>query len=439
MLAVAVWAGRAAAQGPIIIGGAKGAGPACQTPAPVCPLPGAPQTLPPPTSSVPSAPSAPAAPPEAAPPPAETPTGTGAFRGPSSTNLVMSNLALAGSGTSATSAAAATGAGAVNLTSQVAATPSILPGLLTAASVQSARPMDRVFFTYSYLDRFQVLQGGSPSISSTTGTPLTVFSPVTRQPGFNLNMYYAGVEKTFLDGAASAYVVAPFLQATNNTTGQAIDGVGDIFAGLKYVLWSDAQRGSLFTVGMTVATPTGHNSTVTTQQLLTFPAGATSPATVQPFTSTVNPTYLQPWLAALLARDRVFVQEYFGVIIPTDSAVSTFINNDIAVGFQLYRSQCSFLSSITPIIDLQTLLPINHIGSSTTSAAGPTALGMPAGTPPALFATSNTLTFSNQVFLTSGVQFGLGDRAMLTTGVITPLAGPKAFNWGVTVGLNLFY
>jgi hypothetical protein len=380
-------------------------------------------------------------PPEAAPtPPTDTPTGTGAFRGPSSTNYVQSNLAIAGSGTSATSATAASG-GTFAASALLAQTPTILPGLLTAATVQSPVPADRVYFSYSYLDRFQVVTGGA-LITPTPFGGVAAFTPTVRQPGFNLNVYYVGFEKTFLEGQASAYIQAPFLQATDNITGQAIDGIGNLNVGMKYVLLRDQQSGSALTGGMTVSTPTGHNTTFVTERLVSINTAPFSVA-VTNFTSTTNPTYLQPWLAGLLTGERAFIQEYFGVIIPTDGSVSTFINNDVAVGFQLYRAQGRFLSSVTPIVDLQALLPINHIGSATGAAtsinglANPVAGASVAATP---FPTiNNNLSFSNQLFLTSGLQFGLGERALLATGVITPLAGPKAFNWGVTVGLNLFY
>src|SRR5947209_3374828 len=444
LLAVALGSGTASAQTPVTpappfaIGSAKGAAPGCGSPPPCCPTPAAPWALPP--SSTPSAsPSASPTPtPETPAPSAQSPTGTEAFRSLGLTNLVQANLASAGSGTSATSAAASTGVGGITTPSSFSTlTPTILPGLLTAASVQSPRPMDRVFFAYSYLDRFQTVGGGTIIPPATPGTPVTV-GPTTRQPGFNLNMYYVGAEKTFFDGMASAYILAPFLQATNNITGQPIDGVGNVSFGLKGVLLSDAQSGSVLSGGFTVSVPTGHNTTYVTERLVTF---ITAPATftVTPFTSTTNPTYLQPWLAGVIAGDRFFVQEYFGVIIPTDSVVSTFINNDIAVGFRLYRSPGSFLSAVTPVVDLQALLPINHIGSATGSAASVgtvSANGGAAVVPPTPIPSSNNLTFSDQLFLTSGVQFGLGERALLSAGIITPLAGPKAFNWGVTVGLN---
>ena len=449
LVAVSAGAGVAHAQTPVApappisVGGAKGWAPAWNGPPSCCP------TLPPLVAPSPTPGSTPTPTPSPTPAPTESPTGTSEFRTFGQTNLVQSNLALAGSGTSATSAAASTGAAAGSATTPSTLstlTPTILPGLLTAASVQSPRPMDRVFFAYSYLDRFQVVGGGVPLppsalVPGTVPTALTT-SPAIRQPGFNLNVYYLGVEKTFFNGMASVYVLAPFLQATNNVTTQAIDGFGNLSAGFKAVLLSDASSGSLLSGGFTASVPTGHSTTYATSQLATIIAPATTPTVLTTSTRTTNPTYLQPWLAGLLAGDRVFVQEYLGVIIPTDTAVSTFINNDIAVGYRMYRgAPGSFISAVTPIVDLQALLPVNHVGSATSGTIAGTPIGNAGAAiiPPTPIFGSNNLTFSDQIFLTSGVQIGLGNRAVFSTGIITPLAGPKAFNWGVTAGLNFFY
>ena len=55
---------------------------------------------------------------------------------------------------------------------------------------------------------------------------------------------------------------------------------------------------------------------------------------------------------------------------------------------------------------------------------GATATPTPFGTPiPGLFDTE--FGFSDQLFLTYGVQLGLGERAMLSTGIITPVVGPR--------------
>jgi hypothetical protein len=289
--------------------------------------------------------------------------------------------------------------------------------------------MDRVFLAYGYFDSFRVtgLPGGT-------------------RTGFNLNRFDVGAEKTFLNGLGSLYVRVPFLDATDNITGLAIDGLGDISAGLKVSLLTDRETGSTLTAGCTVSTPTSRDLTVTTSiftlDTTASTSGATLPAGLRtPTTATVNPTFVQPWVAGLLALDRLFVQDYFGVVIPTDDRVSTFLNNDFAVGYQVYRCRDRFISSIAPILDVQALIPLNHQG---TPAPATTDLSFPGNgiTATALrqMVPSNlTLNSPYQVWVTGGAQIGLADRVLLSAGVVTPVIGPKAYTVGATVGLNFFF
>lgn len=314
----------------------------------------------------------------------------------------LAQALISGGGVSAT-----TGVGGVGFTATPL--PVILPGLFTATMGESARPTDRIFTDYGYYSGFQVT-------SPLGGTV----------PGFNLNYWDFGVEKTFFDGRASIVVRVPLLDATDNSSGVPIDGFGDITAGLKVALWENCDTGSTVSGGLLVATPTGRNERFPTETII-GPAGPTV------VTTTVNPTYLQPFVAGVAVADRVYVQDFFGVVIPTDGRVSTFLNNDLSVGFRLYRSDCAdrLLSSITPTIDVQTLIPVNHVGR-------PAGFTSPGGTvPPEI--TNGDFGFSDQLFLTEGAQFGIRDRAAVSFGIVEPLMGPKAFSIGVVTSFNLFF
>ena len=151
------------------------------------------------------------------------------------------------------------------------------------------------------------------------------------------------------------------LYANDNTTGQGIDGIGDLAAGLKFAILMDAQTGSCLTGGMTVGVPTGRDAVVQTRTVATVqsatatmadgtidPGGHQSQPSSATTTTKVNPTILQPYLAGVLAFDRFYVQEYIGVVIPTDDRLATFINNDLSVGYQVYRGQGGLLSPSRP-------------------------------------------------------------------------------------------
>ncbi len=306
----------------------------------------------------------------------------------------------------------------------------ILPGLFTAINAEGAQPIDRIFASYGYFNNFKV--------ASPPGA------------GFDLNRFDIGAEKTLFDGRASIYVRVPFLYATDNTSGQPVDGLGDISAGFKYALLRDEETGSTLTAGMTVSAPTARDAVSTVAK---FNVSSTSPAGTSALfptqTSTINPTFLQPWVGGMLVLDRFTVQEYFAVIIPTEDKTSTFINNDIGLGYQLYRSECrdSFLTSVTPTIDVQVLLPLNHQGAPSTTTTAPASLAGLTGTGTAsddligksVQATPTSVNSPYQVFVTGGVGFGIGERAVLSIGVVTPVTGPKAFTTGGTVGFNFFF
>jgi hypothetical protein len=384
----------------------------------------------------------------------------------------------------------------VNLTqTSRGTTPLILPGLFTASEAEGALPVDRVFFTYGYFDRFRVggatglvpvsppmytidprsfvnqdnriitvilqtpdghqvastvfpakntIPGMAPQKQTSTITvpfPQTVFGQqATAGQGlgqsFNLNRYEAGLEKTFLDGRASFYLNVPVLDATDNNTGQGINGFGDISAGFKFVLLGDQETGSAITAGFTASAPTGRDTIVVTRinqaatihflppqpftsqgstivEKLTFDPN--NPPTLSPpqmETARINPTYLQPWLGGLLVQDRLFVQGYSGAIVPTDDRIPVYLNENLVVGYEAYRGpHDAVLASVAPFVGAQVLIPVS----------------------------GSEFRFPDQVFLSAGLGVRLGQRLVFTGSYVTPVAGPRAFDGGVTAGVNFLF
>jgi hypothetical protein len=389
-----------------------------------------------------------------------------------------------GAGTAATDATTAVTA-TVNITTTArSSAPLVLPGLLTAAETEGALPVDRVYFTYSYFDRFRVgptagsstITGVGPfSVASTnTSGPIIFQTPngtvlgtvngstvplpstakgstntaiiIVPQPGtalgsqgsgaggtFNLNRFEIGLEKTFFDGQASVFLHAPALDATDNTSGQPIDGFGDISAGFKVVLRGNPETGGVLTAGFTAAAPTARDTiltTTTTQNAtLVYPPAAPGSETTQFLTTAngtplltggttvvqttrINPAYLQPWIADLLVWDRLFVQEYIGAIVPTDMRIPVYINENLVGGFDVYRgSRDAFLTAVSPFVGTQVLVPVS----------------------------GTSFHFPDQVFLSAGLGVQLGQRLLISGGYVTPVAGPKAFDGGATMGVNFFF
>lgn len=395
-------------------------------------------------------------------PPPVTPPASNDFEFTEKLNYFQSGLSPAGSSGGggagvSTSATMATTVTTTFFTTGLSEFPVVLPGMLVSANTEWARPIDRVFVAYSYLDRYQVVSGPGASINA---AGIVTVGPLSPRPGFDLNRYDVGIEKTFFDGRASAYVRVPFLDATSNTSGQALDGLSNITAGFKVMLRSNEATGSAFTAGMDVSAPTGHATRIVTsttiaaqvEQMQGMVPGAiigTPTVTLESRTvESINPTYLQPYVAGLLVRDRLFIHNFVGALISTDNRIPTLINADVTLGYQIYRGTPGRrLSSITPFVDAQALLPTSKVGSGSQAAqtfdakADPNT-PVPAGTPNVrTFASTGGggLTFSHQVFVSPGISLGLGERALLSIGAVTPVAGPRAFSWGATVGLNFYY
>ena len=132
--------------------------------------------------------------------------------------------------------------------------------------------------------------------------------------------------------------------------------------------------------------------------------------TTQVETTTINPTYFQPWGAGLLVVDRFFAQEYLGAIVPTDSQVPVYVNDDLTAGYEVYRGpRNARLTSVTPFVGAQALLPVSDSSSS------------------------------DQLFLSTGLGLRLGQKLLLSGSYVTPVVGPKAFEGGATMGMNFFF
>jgi hypothetical protein len=364
------------------------------------------------------------------------------------------------------------------------ATPLILPGLFTAAESEVARPVDRVYFTFGFFDHFRVgPTGGATTITGVNPSPGTypigavgtpgpntgattvrvVTSPLSStdaadlnlnhgtavivvpkvgtvlaskaasgNTGFDLSRYEVGFEKTFFDGAGSVYVRVPGLDATDNTSNVPIDGFGDVSVGFKYAFLRDCDSGSTLTGGLTVSLPTARDTVITTvivqNATLVYPSRDASPfqaiykgfpnpvltgGTTTVETTRINPTYLQPWVAGLLVRDKLFAQEYFGAIVPTDLRIPVYLNENLIAGYELYHcnDEGAKLSSVAPFAGAQALIP----------------------------ASGSSFHFPDQLFLSAGLGVKLGKKFLISGSYVTPVVGPRAFDWGATMSVNYLF
>src|SRR5262249_8011427 len=115
-----------------------------------------------------------------------------------------------------------------------------------------------------------------------------------------------------------------------------------------------------------------------------------------------------------------YIHGFTAIDVPTDSNDVTMLYNDVGIGYYLYRNRgyAPSLTAIVPTFEVHVNTPLNHRGSFKFSD--------PAGTP-------------DVVALTTGTIFELGQRSTLAVGIVTPVTGPKPFNWEVLVQFNLHF
>jgi hypothetical protein len=256
---------------------------------------------------------------------------------------------------------------------------------------ESPQPRDRAFLDFNYYDN--------------------VGAAVDRRLGIDLREIAVyretfGLEKTFLDGAASVGLRLPLntLSAESSTAGLGgtDTDIGDLTAILKYALWQDSDAGTLFAIGLAVTAPTGPGHF----------AGSAIP--------TMHDTILQPFVGYVWSADRWFVHGFTGIDVPTEIRDVTTLFNSVGVGYIFPRasSEDRLLKAVVPTLEVHISDPLNHRGAFRVDD--------PAGT-------------ADVVDLTMATTFELGRRSNLSVGIVTPVTGPKPFDVEALVQFNWFF
>lgn len=257
------------------------------------------------------------------------------------------------------------------------------------AENESPRPQNRAFFTFNYFD--DVYGSTNARLGADVG---------------QVNVYREtfGIERTFLDGDASFGFRLPLntLQARDGLTpgsGGTSTDIGDVTLITKFAWINDRRSGNVLSSGLAVTVPTGPDS------IGGFP-------TVFPVPHT---TLLQPYLGFIRHMGDFYFQGFSSLNVPLDADDVLLMFNDFQLGYYLYRDRdrSSFLTSVVPMIELHVNTPLTHRG------------------------TFNGLVGTPDMFnLTSGLNFGMGQRSQLTVGLVTPMSGPRPFDLEAMAHLN---
>jgi hypothetical protein len=258
---------------------------------------------------------------------------------------------------------------------------------------QSPRPQDRVFFSFNYYNNM-----------NDTLNRLDL-SPVTQMKAY---VYNFGVEKTFNNGMGSIGIRVPLDNLTANSFDNIIStptstSLGNMTIFSKYILAQNKQTGSLVSACFAITPQTGPGRF----------AGA-------PYLFPLNSTSFQPCLAYIYNYNRFYLQGFSGFSFSANPNDVSFIYNDVAVGYYVYRNpeSRSWLTSFAPTAELHVNNPINHRDVLNSSDL--------AGSP-------------DSVDFTFGLNFGLKNTAVLTTAFGVPVTSLKPFDSEAILMLNIFF
>ena len=249
--------------------------------------------------------------------------------------------------------------------------PILGPGSYKIADNESPRPTDRVFLTYNYFDRVE---------------------------GFNLGLSreVIGFEKTFLSGDASFEVRLPFLQTTGDTlSGLTNHEVGDMTLITKFAFINDETTGNVLSGGFALTVPTADHSLVLEDG------------------NALRSVLCQPWLGWIYNRGNFYAHAFHSLVVPTDSRDVTELNNDVGIGYWIYKNPDGFLRGIVPTFEGHLYTPLNHRNNA------------------------DVIYAPNIFTLTAGVNFVMPRNSTLGLAVATPTTGPRPDNIEALVSFNI--
>jgi hypothetical protein len=268
---------------------------------------------------------------------------------------------------------------------------------------ESVLPQDRVFLTYGFINGVTGTGGTIASTATTSSstvigqnvTTTTVTSTSTTGASvlgarINGNQEVVGFEKTVFDGYASVGLRVPILQQSGDGSVDR-NGFGDLSVITKAILFRDADRGVALSGGVMVTVPTG--------------------LPIDTIYGNINSVLLQPYLGYYWAQSDFYVQGFVSGIFPTNDHDVTLLVNTLGVGYTVYRSPNSMLSSVTPLLEVDVTNPLNH-------------------------RSGDPISVPDLVDLTAGAHLGIGARGLLSLAVTFPLTNPHVYDIGALVRLN---
>ena len=258
------------------------------------------------------------------------------------------------------------------------------------ADNQSPQPLDRAFFTYNYFDY----------INNRINRDFQV--PIQRIRAYRAML---GFEKTFFDKQASIGVRLPINTLTADSVSPPTPtrtSLGDLGVYSKFVIWRDDATRSLISTGLAVTIPSGPRTFANS-----------------PFIKSLHNFELQPYIGYQRTWGKFFLIGFEAVNVPLAVHDVTLLYNDVAIGYQFYTNddKTAFIRGASANFEVHANIPLNHRD---------------------VFNNQDVVGTADIVDLTYGINFRLGEKALATFGLVTPVTGPRPFSIEALAILNIF-
>jgi hypothetical protein len=244
--------------------------------------------------------------------------------------------------------------------------------------------MEREYFTFDYFDYVD------KAVNDRSGAAV-----------WRIRIHYEtfGLEWANQEGTSSVGLRLPIntFNADNSIAG--MDGtstdIGDLSIIFKEVVWRDRDRGNLVSGGLAVTPPTGPGAFAGSNHL-----GGFRSTTLQPFVG-----YIWNW-------DRLYVQGFSAFDFPTDKNDVILCNNDIGIGYALFRTSGGHfpITAVIPTGELNVSTPLNHRGA---------------------LSLSDQAGAADVVSLTAGMTLEVLHKTGLAIGCTVPFTGPRPFAYEI--------
>ena len=275
---------------------------------------------------------------------------------------------------------------------------------------QSPIPQDRVYFTFNYYNNLNY------AVNSRIRSPVDAIQ---------VYRYIFGLEKTFLNGNASIGIRDGLNNLSSRSRVPGLGGTSTAFGDLniysKFILWQnwDVAVARADAYGRQTVSPGVNGGLISGGLSTTLPTGPGAFAGAPGSVSYRN-TALQPFIGYYFRRGDFYLQGFEAINVPLDARDVTLLFHDVAVGYYFLQNPdpSALVSAASATFEVHVNNPLNHRG---------------------VFNLSDPVGTADVVDLTYGINVLMSNRALFSTAIVTPVTGPRPFDFEVVGLLNVYF